>query len=156
MAEPRWLLDGMLGRLARYLRFMGYDTEYARTADDDELVRRARSEPRTLVTRDRELAGRVEGAILLTTTALRTQLRQMERAVPGLLREVRFDRCSLCNERLTPAASSPLDPGGSSGTEVRRVPEVVVACPACGQRYWEGSHTARIRRTLLEAAAEPA
>ncbi|NLF02923.1 MAG: hypothetical protein GX601_18320 [Anaerolineales bacterium] len=56
--DLRLLLDGMLGRLAKWLRLLGYDAEYDNSASDTELARRARAEGRVLLTRDYELANR--------------------------------------------------------------------------------------------------
>src|SRR5580658_184832 len=61
----RWWADEMLGRLARYLRMVGLDTAYVPGLTDDEVVRRAGAEGRTLLTRDRQLARRVPGAFLV-------------------------------------------------------------------------------------------
>lgn len=57
-APPRLLADGMLGKLAKWLRLLGYDTAYENDAPDHELARRARAEGRILLTRDRELSAR--------------------------------------------------------------------------------------------------
>ncbi len=154
MAETRWLVDAMLGRLARYLRFMGEDTEYLRDADDDLLAARAVAEGRVLVTRDRELAGRTPGAVLLTSVVLRDQLRSLRRVHPEVEQPVRFVRCSLCNAALVPATPDDLR---STTKQVPRSAEVarpVYRCTTCGQLYWEGSHTERIRRTLRDIFAE--
>ena len=146
----------MVGRLARYLRFLGYDTEYARGLDDDTIARRAREEGRVLVTRDRELAARVPGALLLRSPHLDDQLRAVRASFPELREEVAFERCSLCNGRLAPW-SAPAD--GTLPPELPRervnagLP--IFACVACGHRYWEGGHTARIRSRLARAREGP-
>ena len=57
------LCDHMLGSLARWLRFMGYDTAYPEVGPDRTLIERVRSEDRILLTRDKELASRVTGAV---------------------------------------------------------------------------------------------
>ena len=56
--SPRFVVDGMLGSLARWLRLLGYDADYDNRRDDAELVRLARAENRVLLTRDQELAAR--------------------------------------------------------------------------------------------------
>jgi len=58
MTEPRFLADEMLGSLARWLRIMGYDTEYARGMSDSDILARSRVEGRIVLTRDRQLAER--------------------------------------------------------------------------------------------------
>ncbi|RME40127.1 MAG: hypothetical protein D6793_00070, partial [Thermoflexia bacterium] len=74
----RFLADGMLGRLARWLRLLGYDTAYENHADDLELARRARAEGRILLTRDRALAAR-KGlrALLIESEDVQEQVRQV-------------------------------------------------------------------------------
>ncbi len=157
MSEPRWIADEMVGRLARYLRFLGHDTEYARGLDDDEIARRAVAEGRRLLTRDRDLARRVPGAVLLTARDIQGQLRAVRAAAPSASFEVAFTRCTLCNALLapwTPPASGPWPrevPRRGGGPDL-----LVYACVACGHLYWEGSHTARVRREVAAwlAAAE--
>jgi uncharacterized protein len=152
MEEPRWLVDEMLGRLSRYLRFLGYDAEYVRGVSDDRIVARAREEGRRLITRDRTLSGRLPEAVLLSRTDIAGQMRELRAAYPELRFEVRFDRCSLCNGRLVAGAKVP-----SEGPVVERLPPEVrqgrtplYACQTCGHLYWEGSHTRNVRRRLAE------
>ena len=130
----------MLGRLARYLRVLGHDTLYVRGVDDDELRRRAAEGNRRLLTRDRRLADRTPGAVLLTSPEIGEQLRQLRRAAPEGPWEPSFDRCTLCNGSLRTA------PAESAG--LSRTPPVVYACAECGHRYWAGSHTAHLRAQL--------
>lgn len=150
-------MDAMLGRLARYARFVGCDTVYAPESwDDTEVARRAADDGRVLVTRDRRLAARVPGAVLLTSAHLEPQWRALRHAVPSLPHEVRFERCSLCNGRLRPYVR---------GTAVDRelalpppnpaIDRTLHACERCGQLYWEGSHTATIRERLRRWAEPP-
>jgi uncharacterized protein len=152
---PRLLADEMVGRLARYLRMVGCDTTYARGWADDEIVRVARAEGRVVLTRDRALAARAERAVLLRAVDLPGQVRQVLGELPGMPREVAFDRCTICNGPLVAAAtdpeSVPAPPSAAGGPP----PGVAVfACQNCGHRYWEGSHTAAVRRRLAEWATE--
>ncbi len=149
--EPRWLADEMLGRLARYLRFLGHDTAYARDRADAEIADWARREHRVLLTRDRELAGRVAGALLLTTPTLAEQLRAVRLAFPRYRYELAFDRCSQCNGPLHPCEVP--EPGPAThGVPLDRVRAglALYRCGGCGKYYWEGSHTAGIRRRLAD------
>lgn len=146
--EPRFFADAMLGRLARWLRVIGYDTAYDAAIGDAELVRRSAEEGRTLLTRDRKLP--VEWSIgdylLIESETPLEQLRQVIRHF-GLEWSGRlFLRCLVCNV--------PLE--GAAAEEVReQVPPRVAQgrdrfarCPACRRIYWEGSHTERMRRKL--------
>ncbi|MCI4329635.1 MAG: Mut7-C RNAse domain-containing protein [Thermoplasmata archaeon] len=150
---PRWLADAMLGKLARYLRFLGHDTAYVRDLPERELATLARSEGRTLLTRDRSLAGRAPSSLLLHESDLPGQLREVARAFPHVPFEVKFDRCPDCNIPLRPWAKPTKD--SDWPTEIPRplidsgVP--VHECPSCARRYWEGSHAARIREVVAAA-----
>jgi len=139
----------MVGRLARYLRFVGCDTVYVRGASDDEIVERARREDRVVLTRDRALARRASAALLLTSPDLVDQWKAVRRAYPDVPNEPRFERCSECNGALAPyrpSAGSPR-PEGIPWDRVDRGLELY-RCAECGHCYWEGSHAAGIRERL--------
>ena len=146
-----FVADAMLGRLARWLRTLGYDTRYDPEVHDPDLVRMAAAEDRVLLTRDRHLVAhlRPERAVLITDDTPLAQLRQVVDAChlspPARL----FSRCPVCNGELrpaTPAEASSLVPEASRG-----LPGPVHRCPGCGRVYWHGSHTRRMRHTLARA-----
>jgi uncharacterized protein len=153
--RPRVLADEMLGSLARYLRMMGCDTSYARGWTDEEILRRARSEGRVVVTRDRELARRAADSILLASPRLRDQVRAVRAAFPDLGGEVRFERCTACNGVVETVAATDV-PRESEGVPWDRVARglALFRCGACGHLYWEGTHTEDVRRRLREWARE--
>src|SRR5207245_3589774 len=97
------LCDHMLGSLARWLRFMGYDTAYPEPGPDRALIERVRLEGRILLTRDKELAGRVSGAVQIRSDDLEEQIREVAKVLPLRLIDP-LSRCSLCNELLVPAS----------------------------------------------------
>jgi uncharacterized protein len=149
VTPPRWLADEMVGRLARYLRFVGCDTAYVRGLSDDEILEQARSDGRVILTRDRQLAGRADHALLLESPTLADQWRAVRSAYPDLPTEVRFERCSLCNGLIAPAPGRSAD-RGAEGVPWDRVDRglPLYRCTVCGHYYWEGSHTADIRARL--------
>lgn len=146
-AEPRFLADAMLGRLARWLRLLGFDTAYDAAINDSDLARRAYEEGRVVLTRDRALPEewRLPRVVVLESESLREQLRELARVFPmrgGKL----FSRCSHCNAPLQDVAVERV---------AERVPPRVLErqasfrrCAACNRVYWEGSHVARIRHAL--------
>jgi uncharacterized protein len=139
----------MVGRLARYLRFVGCDTAYLRGLSDDEILRQARSEDRVLLTRDRALARRAPRAVLLESPFVEAQWREVRLAYPDLPTEVRFDRCTECNGRLSPYVRG-TDASADRGlpASIGDGPRPLFRCTECGHLYWEGSHTDQIRSRL--------
>jgi len=149
VAGTRWLADEMVGRLARYLRFVGCDTEYVRGLTDEEILRRARTENRVILTRDRRLAARATRALLLESPHLPDQWKAVRTAFPEVPAGVRFERCTECNGLLETVGDPATQP------KVEGVPWDRVAgglplfrCTSCGHYYWEGSHTAEIRARI--------
>ena len=139
LQEPiRLLADEMLGRLARWLRLLGYDTLYEPGLSDHQLAARARHEDRTLLTRDRELARR-KGirCLLIHSQKLEEQLEQVMREL-GTPPPESEPRCSQCNAQLTSISHQEAS---------LKVPAFVLDthkrfryCAQCDQVYWQGSH----------------
>jgi len=149
LPQFKLLADGMLGRLARWLRILGYDTAYAPDADDNELLRRARAQDRILLTADHGLAARRGARILLIEAQdLDGQLREARSALgppPGGA----LSRCVACNGELVRADKSEL---------AGRLPPYILAthkefrrCPDCGRIFWPGTHVERMRAVLRHA-----
>lgn len=131
------LCDHMLGSLARWLRFMGNDTAYPEPGPDRALIQRVRTENRVLLTRDKELAGRVAGAIRIRSDDLEEQIREVAAALPLRLVDP-LSRCSLCNETLEPVAPEKVRDIVPDGVLSRH--ETFWRCPSCRRVYWQGSH----------------
>ncbi|SFU01838.1 Mut7-C RNAse domain-containing protein [Halomonas saccharevitans] len=161
-ACPRFVLDAHLGRLARYLRLLGFDCHYRPDIADAELAAIAEEETRVALTRDRPLLKRKR--IRLAHWVRHTDpWRQVEEVcdefdlVPAL---APFTRCARCNGRLASVDKASvihrLEP------LTRRHVETFLECEACGRLYWHGSHVSRMearvehlrRRDLRERARE--
>ncbi len=127
----------MLGSLARWLRFMGYDTAYPEPGPDRTLIERARAEDRILVTRDKELAARVPGSVAVRSDVLEEQIREVAARLPLRLIDP-LSRCSLCNERLVQVPVDAVD--GLVPEGVRSRHHEFWKCPSCRRVYWQGSH----------------
>lgn len=144
----RLLADAMLGRLARWLRALGFDTAYDAALADRELLRLARAEGRMLLTRDRQLsARRGVRALLVTSDRVDEQLGQVLSRLPSR-RGGAFGRCLLCNHPLIEV---------DRGSVEARVPEWVWEtqvgfryCGRCGRVFWRGTHWARMVARLRE------
>ena len=132
----RFLCDQNLGRLAKWLRILGYDAEYM-ACWDDKRVGDAFSSGRVVLTRKRKLALR-SGVILIKNDRLREQIRELS-AVYDLGRAVTpFTRCNLCNTSLT--AVSREEVKGIVPEYVYATQDVFVMCPSCKRIYWKGTH----------------
>ncbi len=147
--------DAMLGTLARWLRFAGFDALFDVALDDGELAQRCRREGRWLLSRDRALVSTAgPRALLLTAPGLAGQVAEVRRRLPLAADPARFfSRCSRCNGLLEEV----------SGGEVENLVPPFVArraarfsrCGSCGQVYWPGTHHARIARRLTELFVAP-
>ncbi|RIL02780.1 MAG: hypothetical protein DCC71_16010 [Proteobacteria bacterium] len=151
--EPRFAVDAMLGRLARWLRVLGLDATWRAGVPDAELVRDAQDEARWILTRDRRLLDewRVPRVHLVASEDPHEQLREIVEAFALRGRVRPFARCTRCNAPLEPLARE---------RAAARVPPRVFAgndrfwlCPRCDRVYWEGSHVERMRRTLADLLA---
>jgi len=145
--EPlRLLADGMLGRLAKWLRLLGYDTAYDNAATDPELARRARAEGRVLLTRDRELSAR-RGlrTLLIQSEVLEEQVREVQDAL-GSPPHPPLSRCAECNAVLEPV--SPAEVADRVPPYVLRTQTEFRRCSGCGRIYWPGSHIQAMRSRI--------
>ncbi len=131
------LCDHMLGTLAKWLRFMGYDTAYPGPLDDTALIAAARAEGRVLLTRDKELAARSPGAVRVRSDVLEEQVREVASALDLRLVDP-LSRCSVCNGELVPVPHETVR--GLVPEGVRSRHQEFWQCPTCHRVYWQGSH----------------
>jgi uncharacterized protein with PIN domain len=154
---PHFLLDGMLGSLARWLRIGGYDTEYRKDIEDDELIYEALSESRILLTRDEVLANRAKkrgaNAVLIKPECDEEALALLS-AKLGLTFDPTQSRCPKCNNVVEKVAKADVESRVPEGTY--RIIDDYWACSRCGSVYWRGSHWSKIVETLRRASAYPA
>ena len=154
LPELRFVLDGHLGTLARYLRLLGFDTLYRNDCDDAVLARLASGEGRILLTRDRGLLKRrvvTHGYHLWETDPVR-QVRAVLRRfdLSGAVAPLR--RCLRCNGRLAAvekaAIAARLPPATRASYAVFRV------CQDCGQVYWQGAHDRGLQQLIHRLLAQ--
>ena len=160
MTKPRFLVDAMLGSLARWLRILGFDAAYDSATEDADLVEIARGQSRVLLTRDRRLIQRrilrdtADSHLLIREDGIEHQLRQV---IDELGLEVRasrlFGRCLRCNTELDtlPAAQAQ----EHVPPFVARTQNGFRRCPSCERIYWSATHVdamvARLRSMGIEA-----
>lgn len=146
----------MLGSLTRWLRLLGFDAAYAgSTATDDEVLARAVSEGRFLVTRDLTLVQRCikRGipALLLKPGTKEEQLLILLTHSGAPLDPAKFlTRCTECGALLSKV------PLGSVAdrvpVSVQQVHAEYWECPSCRHIYWQGSHVDEIEAKILDLA----
>lgn len=133
--RPRFVADEMLGKLAKELRALGYDTLYLKHVDDDEVLDRALAEDRLLLTRDQELADRADDTGVLIRS--REPAEQLARVLDALgldpEAEAFLSRCLECNGLLEEDPDAADLPDGVEDQTTWR-------CPGCQKVYWWGTH----------------
>ena len=150
----RFVLDVHLGKLAAYLRMLGFDVFYRNCLTDPQLARVSAEEQRILLTRDRGLLkhGEVIYGCWLRETGSRAQTAEVLRRfdLAGELRP--FTRCMACNGCLEMVdkehARSSIPPRVAERYEEFR------RCPECGRVYWKGTHYQRMERWIAELSRQ--
>ena len=140
-----FLVDCMLGKLAKWLKILGFDTVYFNKAEDDDLLALARREGRVLLSRDHALLGRAKGlaTLLIETESWPDQVRQVL-AHFGLTDAVRATtRCLECNVPLKPLPKS--EAANLVVPFVLENADSFARCPCCGRVYWPGTHFEAMR-----------
>jgi uncharacterized protein with PIN domain len=144
----KFIADAMLGRLARWLRLLGFDTLYYPDISDQKLLKLARQHERFILTRDTHFLKKdVTDCLMIRSDDVAEQvsqvLEELGLAVPG------EGRCANCNGLLE-------DVKNKAGVR-DSVPEHVYLahnrfqrCAACGNLYWEGTQYRRLRHRIEE------
>ncbi|MGC8832656.1 MAG: Mut7-C RNAse domain-containing protein [Armatimonadota bacterium] len=146
----RFFADCNVGKLARWLRMLGFDVLYCPDIEDDVLVCRAMRENRIILTRDTEIAFRkaAQRSLFILSDETPEQVRQVITELGLKVDPLRLTpRCALCNEVLEEVPKE---------TVRDKVPPYTYSthdkfrrCGTCGKVYWHGSH---VERVLREAA----
>ena len=146
--ERKFIVDGMLGRLARWLRLLGYDTLYENSADKNIILNFSRKEGRLILTRSRQLADREKiDLFLIKSSNPEEQLKEVIKGLNLKLDEkVFFSRCSLCNLLLRKVDKE--DVKDRLPPYVYKTLKEFSECPNCHRLYWEGSHWQHIRNKI--------
>jgi uncharacterized protein with PIN domain len=154
-SEPKFIVDNMLGTVARWLRILGYDTVYDRKAEDWMILRRAELEGRIIITRDRGLHNKATKnglrSILLWDDEMPDRLARIS-LIAGIRLTVDFTK-TRCPEDNTPLVKvrDKSEIKGSVPPRVYSLHEDFWKCPRCGKVYWVGSHWRHIEKVLQEA-----
>jgi uncharacterized protein with PIN domain len=156
LREVRFVLDTHLGRLAGYLRMLGFDTLYRNDFRDAELASLSSREKRILLTKDRGLLkrGEVTHGYCVREIHPRRQLIEVLRRF-DLVRLIKpFERCMRCNGLVTLVDDEQVIDRLPS--ETRRYYDEYHLCRDCGRVYWRGSHYQRMQLFIAQVLEEVA
>jgi uncharacterized protein with PIN domain len=147
----KFLVDRMLGKLAKALRLLGYDAIYYQSEDLSQLIRLAREQDRFVVTRNTKLVAKTpeDRVVLITQDQPKLQLRELQEKGHIFFNEREsFSRCLVCNVLLD----------GITKKEVEgKVPDFIFhhyqefyRCSQCRRIYWPGTHQQNMQKSIQE------
>jgi hypothetical protein len=150
----KFLADGMLGKLTRWLRMLGCDVKYQNDLDDDELIKIAAEENRVLLTRDAQLYRRASANnVQAYLVKCRTETEKLAEVTQQFHIKLEIDaaksRCPKCNARLETVPKDEINDKIPQATS--RLHNDFWKCVDCGQIYWHGSHWQKIIKKLQDA-----
>jgi len=136
----KFVADVMLGRLAKWMRLLGFDVLYDRAISDNEIIRISLEQARVILTRDTGLVARplASNHVFINNDNVRQQLQQVLTtfhitSMPGPL-----TRCSVCNTLLLPVAKQ--DVRDLVPLYVYEKNNTFLRCESCRKIYWQGTH----------------
>ena len=146
----RFILDAHLGKLARHLRMLGFDTLYQNNYTDEQLALTSAKEHRILLTRDRGLLKRkiIEHGYFIRDTQSLAQVRDiiLQFGLQDMITP--FSRCIACNGQLASVDKEKIQ--HQLKTKTRDFYNTFKQCPDCGNIYWEGSHYKKMNHIVRE------
>jgi len=145
----RFVMDRHLGRLAKWMRTLGYDAFFDANCPDAVLVDRCASPEAFFVTTRSEIAERIAPGrnVVVPKEPIAAQLRLMISFMGEDWKHSMFSRCVVCNipvEKISKEAFS-----GQIPEKVYHAFNDFTRCPSCRRIYWKGSHTDRLQSRLL-------
>ena len=154
-----FLVDAMLGNIAKKLRLFGFDSEYFSDADDHELLEKAKNENRVMISRDRNLVALAEkngiSSIYITKEKEIEQFLEIIKTAHLKLNEISGDvaRCTKCNSTTSRIRKSDIE---------TKIPKRILEyndkfwkCTRCAQIYWEGTHIKNLQEFVRKIKSKP-
>lgn len=151
--NPRFIADNNVGKLARWLRLLGYDTNLFKGNDDGDMIDTALVEDRVVLTRDTQIMKRrlvIQGYVTAILLKVDNTGEQLERVIKTLkLKEHRsrpFSICLECNQPL--AKRNKYDIKDLVPVYVYQTQTEFTGCPICRRIYWRGTHWQAMKEKL--------
>ncbi len=144
----KFIVTKEMGRLARWLRILGFDTLYFKSDNKGTLVLEALREDRIIITRSKEIHEELKKkTIQITSCNLKEQIKEIITVLNIKLDEKKmFTRCTLCNTALEDIEKEKVQ--GIAPEYVYKTQEHFMKCPACNKIYWHGSHWGRVKEVI--------
>ena len=150
--ELKFIVDHNVGKLATWLRTIGYDTLFFNGSDDSMMVAKAVREGRVILTRDTEIMKRrviTNGRLKAVLIASEEPWQQMKQVIDTLNLNCQFrpfTRCLECNQPLV--QRSPEEVKELVPPYVFKTQSQYMQCPACQRVYWQGTHWQAMKQRL--------
>ncbi|MFA5375551.1 MAG: Mut7-C RNAse domain-containing protein [Dehalococcoidia bacterium] len=150
-ARPKFIVDANVGKLARWLRMLGYDTIFVNDINDDVLVDIGLKEERVLLTRDTQIMLRrpvTSGKVRALLTPEDDPKEQMRKVITEMKldREREFTLCLECNAPLAPRSKDEVE--NLVPPYVYKTQTQYHQCQVCGRIYWRGTHWEHMKQVL--------
>lgn len=152
--KPLFLVDAMLGKLAKKLRLLGYDSFYSSNMEDDEIIQLAKKENRILITKDVPLTQKAKKQQILTVQI--TSDDEIEQFLQ-INEKTSFGKCTVGGDN----SRCPVCNGELQHIEKKDVSEKVPTgvfenmndfwkCTKCEKIYWEGTHIKNLQQFTMK------
>ena len=143
---PTFIADCHLGKLAKYLRVMGFDTLFFSTIDDNDLIVLANEQGRIILTRDRLLHERKNAPTFYLNSINNLEQLQELQAEYGIKEYSLLSRCIVCNNRLQSVEKSKIE--DQIPEKVKKYFSEFEICSKCERIYWRGDYYKRMMLTI--------
>ena len=144
-----FIVDAMLGNIAKKLRLLGFDSQYFPDIGDSQLIEKAKNENRILISRDKDLVARSTkngvSSIYISKEDEVEQFLEILDVVNLQFETISGDtaRCTKCNSITSPTDKSEIQYQVPS--RVLEFNDKFWKCDGCGQIYWEGTHITNLQ-----------
>ena len=151
--KPSFIVDAMLGNLAKKLRLMGFDSFYSSSIEDEDLLSKAKTEKRIIITKDEQLLQTAKKMdiplVKITSNDEIEQILQINKIsnVGKCIIGANTSRCSLCNGELQKTEKSLVL--GKIPKGVLENTEDFWTCKNCKKIYWTGSHIEKLQKFVV-------
>lgn len=154
LPDIKFVLDTHLGKLAKYLRMLGFDTLYKNDYEDQQLADIASEQQRIVLSRDRGLLKRkiIEYGHYVRHTQPLEQLSEIMQWLDIQKYLNPFSRCTTCNGLLHSVSKRYI--ASQLAPKTRQFYNAFKQCAECKQIYWKGTHYQRLEQIVKSITSE--